>query len=219
MVRSSIWRKFSRLATASRMTSARVLSGSLSWTVSKNCVPIGSWRETERPRSSRPRARIDGLEVHAFGDLAQAFRPVITGVHGSHVGEQCLGRADVAGGFFAANMLFAGLQRKAQGRAAAGIFGNADDAAGHVAFEVVAGGEEGGVRSAVTERDTKTLGAADGDVRAEFTRRFEERESEEIGGDGDKSAGLVSFGRSVQKNREWCRRCQDIAAGRRRLCR
>src|SRR5262249_41499399 len=104
-----------------------------------------------------------------------------------------------AGGFFAANVLLARLQRKTQGRAAARIFGNADDAAGHVAFESVACGEEGGVGSAIAERDAETLGAADGDVRAEFTGRFEESESEEIGCDGDESAGVMSFGNEFGK--------------------
>src|SRR6266403_1598290 len=45
----------------------------------------------------------------------------------------------------------------------------------------------------------KALSAADGDVGAEFTGWLEERKGEEIGGDGNESAGLVSFGNEFGK--------------------
>ena len=89
-----------------------------------------------------------------------------------HVRQQRLRGADVAGGLFAADVLLAGLQGQAQRGPATRVLGDAHDAAGHVAFEGVAGGEERGVRSAVAQRHAKTLGAADGDVRAEFARRL-----------------------------------------------
>src|SRR6267142_6136865 len=132
--------------------------------------------------------------MDAFGNLAQAIGPVIAGVHRGHVREQSLGGADVAGGFFAADMLFASLKRKAQGRASPGILRDADNPARHIAFESVTRGKECSMRSSVSQRDAEPLCAADGDVRAEFSGRLEEREGEKIGGDGDKSAGLVSFG-------------------------
>jgi len=52
----------------------------------------------------------DGEEMNTFRDFAQPFRAVIAGVHRGHVGEQSLCSADVAGGFFAADVLLAGLK-------------------------------------------------------------------------------------------------------------
>ena len=97
--------------------------------------------------------------------------------------------------------MLASLERKAQGRPASRIFGDADDAARHVAFESVACGEECGVRSAVADRDTETLGAADGDVRAEFAGRLEQCQSEQIGSHGDQCAGLMSMFNQSSRNR------------------
>ncbi len=78
---------------------------------------------------------------------------------------------------------------------AARIFGHADDAAGHLAFECVARGEERRVRSAVAERHAETLRAADGDVRAEFAGRLEQRERQQIRRDRDQRAGGVGLAR------------------------
>ena len=119
--------------------------------------------------------------MNALGDLLQTFRPVINGIHRSHVGEQRLGGADVARGLFAADVLFARAERQAQRGFAARIPGDADKPAGHLAFEFVARGKERRVRSAVTQRHAKALRAADGDVRAKFAWRLDERERQQIG--------------------------------------
>ena len=49
------------------------------------------------------------------------------------------------------------------------------------------------MRSAVAERHAKALRAADGDVRAEFARRLDQRERQQIRRDGDHRAGGVGF--------------------------
>jgi len=53
------------------------------------------------------------------------------------------------------------------------------------------------VWAAVAERHAETLRAADRNVRAEFARRFEEREREQIGGDGEHRAGGVGLFREA----------------------
>ena len=83
-----------------------------------------------------------GNDMNSFGNLLQSFRPVIAGVKRRHVGEQRLRGADVARGFFAANVLLARAEREAHRRFAARIFGDADDAAGHLALEFIARREE-----------------------------------------------------------------------------
>ena len=62
-----------------------------------------------------------GGAVGAAGDGLEALGAVINGVHGGHDGEEDLGGADVAGGFFAPDVLFAGLEGEAEGGAAVGV--------------------------------------------------------------------------------------------------
>jgi len=85
-------------------------------------------------------------------DLAQAARAMIAGIHRCHVRQQRLRGADVAGGFLTTNVLLAGLEGEAQGRASARILGNTHDSAWHAAFEGVAGCEEGRMRAAAATR-------------------------------------------------------------------
>ena len=110
-----------------------------------------------------------------------------------HVRQQRLRGADVAGGLFAADVLLARAERQAQRGFAARILGDADDAAGHLAFEFVARGEKRRVRPAVAQRHAKPLRAADGDVRAKFARRLEQRQRQQIRGHGQQRAGGVGF--------------------------
>ncbi len=84
-------------------------------------------------------------------------------------GQQRLRGADVARGFFPADVLLASLQRQPQGRAAIGIFGGADQPSGHLAFVSVARGKVSRVRSAIAHGDAKALRAAHSDVGAELS--------------------------------------------------
>jgi hypothetical protein len=108
-----------------------------------------------------------------------------------HDGEQDLGGADVAGGLVAADVLFAGLQAEAAGGLAVAVDADADEAAGHAAFEFVADRHEAGVRAAEAERHAEALGAADADVGAEFAGWHEQGEGEQVGGDDHLGAGGV----------------------------
>ena len=116
---------------------------------------------------------------------------MIDRIHRRDDGEKDLRRADVARRFVAPDVLLAGLQSESIGRTAFGIVRNADEPAGHVAFVLIARREISGVRSAEAERHAKTLRAADGDIGAEFARRFQQRERKNIRGDNDERAGFV----------------------------
>ena len=74
-----------------------------------------------------------------------------------------------------------------------GILRNPDQTAGHVALEFVARGKKRGVRAAVAQRHAKALRAADGDVRAEFAGRLDQREREQIRGHRDERAGRMGL--------------------------
>src|SRR5687768_613862 len=106
--------------------------------------------------------------MNVIGDALESAGTVIDGIHRGHVGEKSLGGADVAGGFFAADMLLASLEGEAISGSAAHVARNTDDAAGNLTFEFIFCGDECGVRAAITERDAETLRVAEGNVRAEF---------------------------------------------------
>src|SRR5471030_1224271 len=129
-----------------------------------------------------------GVAVHALGDLQQALRAVVDGVHRRHHGQQHLRGADVGGGFFAADVLLAGLQRQTIRGVALRVDGDADQAAGHAAFEFVAGGQVAGVRATETERHAEALAVADDDVGAPFARWREHGQRQQVGGDDDHRA-------------------------------
>ena len=129
----------------------------------------------------------------AAGDGAQAFWAVINGEHRGHDSEQDLGGADVAGGFFPADVLLACLQRETIGGAAVGVMGHADQATGQAALEGVLHRHESRVRSTKAERNAEALAVADADVRAEFAWGLQQGEGKEVGGDDEQSSGLMGL--------------------------
>ena len=98
---------------------------------------------------------------------------MINGIHRGHDGEQDLRRADVTRRLVAPDVLLARLQREAISGPPVGIVRNADESSRHVAFVLIARREISRVRSAEAKRNAETLRAADGDIGAEFARRFE----------------------------------------------
>ncbi|MNN23705.1 hypothetical protein D3C81_1371100 [compost metagenome] len=136
-----------------------------------------------------------GQVMHAVGNLRQAFRAVVHGVHAGDVGQQYLRGADVGSGLLAADVLLAGLHGQAQGRLAETVHGNADQTTRHVTLERILGGEVGGVRATEAQRHTETLRAADGHVGAEFARRGQHGQGQQVSGHGYQSVGSVeAFG-------------------------
>ena len=119
--------------------------------------------------------------MNALRDGFESFGSVVNGIHRSHDGKKHLRGADVASGFVAADVLLAGLQGKAQGGIAGGIFREPDQTSGQAAFVVVLGREKRSMRTAITERHAETLRATDHDVRTEFAGRLDQGESEKIG--------------------------------------
>ena len=135
-----------------------------------------------------------GEGVDVAGDFFEAFGAVIDGIHRCHDGEENLGRADVGRRLVAADVLLAGAEGEAHRGITLGVLGNADEAAGHLAFEGVFGGEETGMRAAETHGHAEALRGADGDIGAEFSGGAEQGEREQIGGDDGERAGGVGGG-------------------------
>ena len=70
-----------------------------------------------------------GVARHALCDALEALGTVVDGKHAGQHGWQHLRGTNVGGGFFAANVLLAGLQRQPVGRVAMGVDADADQAA------------------------------------------------------------------------------------------
>ncbi|GAA3074181.1 hypothetical protein GCM10020000_68970 [Streptomyces olivoverticillatus] len=97
-------------------------------------------------------------------------------------------------------MLLAGLQGEPVGLVAVGVDGDADQAAGEAAGELLVHGHVSGVRTTEAHRDAEALAGADGDVRPELARGGQQGQRQEVGGDGDDRAepvGLLDAGAQV----------------------
>src|SRR5690606_12164318 len=76
-------------------------------------------------------------------------------------------------------------------RLAGGIDGHADDATWQLPLELLAGGHERRVRTAIAEWYTKALAAAADDVGAQFARRAQDRQRQQVGGDDYEATSRV----------------------------
>ena len=112
-------------------------------------------------------------------------------------------------------MLLAGLQRQPIGRLPARIDRQPDDAAGQRALQRIAHRHVGGVRPAIAHRHAETLRRSDRDVGAEFARRGQQRQRQQIGGDDRQRALGVQRRDRRRADRAPRLTCPDIAAARR----
>ena len=101
--------------------------------------------------------------------------------------------ADIAGGFFAPNMLLARLQRQAVGRIAVHIDTDADQTPRQAALEGIAASHIGRVRATCTHGHTKALGSPNNYIRTHFTWRFQQRQRQQVGGQNQGCAFAVDF--------------------------
>ena len=126
---------------------------------------------------------------NALGDGLQTVGPVMHRIKRGHHGEQHLGRADVAGGLVATDVLLTGLQRQTQGRAAFCILGLPHQTAGDLALVGLNRGEEGGMGATETHRHPKALGAAHGNVSPQGSHGRHQGLRQGIDGHGGQGTG------------------------------
>ena len=100
-------------------------------------------------------------------------------------GHESLIRADVAGGFFAADVLFAGLQGQHPAALAVAIDCLADEPARHLADVLLPAGQETQIGTAVGHRIAQALALGDGNVRAIFPRPFQQAQADRIEADDE----------------------------------
>ena len=138
-----------------------------------------------------------GGEMGRLGGAAQPLGAVVDAVEARHRGHQRRGGADVRRGAFAFDVLFAHLQRHAQGLVAQAIDRNADDAARHVAFVGFARGHVTRGGTAEAHRRTEALRRTHGDVGAPLPGGFQQGQRQQVGSGRDEHAPGVRRGGEV----------------------
>ena len=106
--------------------------------------------------------------------LLQASRPDGGEEDGGSQGQKSLVRADVAGSFVAADMLFARLEVEGKAVSAFAIGGLTDQSAGHLADVFVPTCEDAKQRATVLQRCSEGLAFGDGDINSIVGRFFQE---------------------------------------------
>ena len=129
--------------------------------------------------------------VHSFSDASQPFGAVPARVQPSDVGQQHLCSADVRRRLFAADVLFAGLQRQPQCGPAGSVGADTHQTAGQRSRHLLAGRDERCVWAAESHRHTKPLRRPNGDVGAQRGGRGHQHAGQQIGGDDSQPAAVV----------------------------
>ncbi len=156
------------------------------------------------------------LAVDVLGDGRQPVGPVVDGVEPGDVGQEHLGRADVARRLLAADVLLARLQRHPQRRVAVPVLADADDPAGDLARERVGGGEERRVGAAEAHRHAEPLAGAQRHVRAPGAGRLDERQAP--AGRSRRRGSRRRRGRARRGRRSRRSRRRSWGTGRARRC-
>ena len=137
------------------------------WALNMEGIEIGRMDDREAESFNSCREPL-GVLMDTQSDLVKAFGAVMDGVHRGESGKEGLGGADVTGGTVPTDMLLASLEGQAIGGTTCGIFRDTDQATGKKALVGDAGGKVGGVGSPKTDGDAESLGAANGDIGAQF---------------------------------------------------
>ncbi len=131
--------------------------------------------------------------LHPVRDRPEPVRAVVRRVQAGDDREQDLRGADVARRLLSADVLLTGLQREPHRPATFAVDRHADESTGQAALVLVAGGEERGVRTAVSERHTEALRRTDDHIGAHLARWLTQHQGEQITRDRDeRAAGLGS---------------------------
>ena len=135
--------------------------------------------------------------MHALRDRLQSLRAMIDRIHARHIGQQDLRGTHIGSRLLAADMLFARLQREAVCLVAMAVDRHANHAARHQALVGIPGRQVSGMRAAVAERHAEALRRADRDVGAEFARRRQHGEREQVGRHHDQRVLGMRLGHGV----------------------
>ena len=132
-----------------------------------------------------------GFAVDALRDGLQTFGAVEDRVETRHHSQQSLSCTDVRRRLFAADVLFARLQRQTVGTVAVRVDGHTNNPARHRALIGIAAGHIGRVRATKAHGHAKPLGRANCDIGPHRARFFQQAQRHRISGNNPKRLGLV----------------------------
>lgn len=108
--------------------------------------------------------------VDSGSNIVESDGSVVDCVHGSNIGEQGLGSADITGGLFSSDMLLSGLETHSVANITLVILGDSDDTSWELSLVLISAGDEGSGWSSVAHGDSKSLGTSDRDISTLFSR-------------------------------------------------
>ncbi len=146
-------------------------------------------KEDLRPGIHERLAKECRLGQVLLGQLTEALLTIDGHKDGDHHGNQCLIGADVGGRLFAADVLLAGAERQHEAALAVDVLGLADQAAGHLAQELLLAGDDAAIRSAKTNRHAKALGFQRDNIG--LSRRLDDAQRDGFG-NGDDQQGTLA---------------------------
>mmetsp|Transcript_25785 Transcript_25785/g.74612 ORF Transcript_25785/g.74612 Transcript_25785/m.74612 type:complete len:335 (+) Transcript_25785:2033-3037(+) len=130
-------------------------------------------------------------------NVLDALWSVVDGICRCHIGQECLSGADVGGSLVSSNVLLARLHGHAKTGLAIGVYGNANDATGHLARVGIGRREEASVRTTKAHGHTKALSRSNGNVGSPRAWRGELGQRHQVGGADDHGVLGVSAGGEV----------------------
>ncbi len=145
------------------------------------------------PSSRSPSDKCMRQDTDPRGNIFKSLRTMINCIHGSHIGQQGLGRADIGSRFFSFDMLFPGLKGHSQCPVTLGIHTHTDDSSGNGSFKIISGCKKSGMRTAKSNRYTKTLRRSDGTSAPSSPGGVKQGECKQIGGHYYKSTGCLNL--------------------------
>ena len=113
-----------------------------------------------------------GPTMNSIRQSLETVRTMVNSVHRSHNGQQNLGRANVRGRFFAANVLLPRLEGHPVGCFAFGIHTYPDESAWKMSFVGITRRKKRGMRPPVAHGHPKALGRTHHHIRTPTTRRW-----------------------------------------------
>ncbi len=139
-------------------------------------------------------AGVGGLGEILLGQLPYAVAAIDIHEDVDHERDESLVGADVGGRLLAADVLLAGGEREYEAALAVAVGGLSDEAAGNLADELLARGDDSGVGAAVAERNAEGLGFQRDDIGLRRWTHDAERERLGDGDDQQRALGVDHIG-------------------------
>lgn len=134
-----------------------------------------------------------GIAEVVNSHLLELGRAVVDGVHGSHVSQEGLGSADVAGSLLTTDMLLTSLESQSKSTSSGTVLGDTNDTSWQATLAGLLNSHESGVRTTESQGNTKSLRVTKSDIGTPFTGRSQKSQGRQVSGNAEESALLVGY--------------------------